>query len=238
MQAPLWGSPWEAGWTDRRDRAPGRSLPTARGSCLGWTPSGSRKQAARQDLVGMVHTRTLERGSCSGSPGVLPGQPGSGPGVPGLPAGDQAPPGPAGSEGSAHTCPRCGRRPVRARGQGCRTGSLPIRAMTTAFLLLSGYHRSFRPDWPPGSPWPAGAYLEGWVVPWAVLGERGGSGHGEAVGPQSGVCGPPGLFCSLSLIRVLSDGDQEVGHWALISGAGAGGEPLSPGILGHVDSPL
>ena len=104
---------------------------------------------------------------------------------------------------------------MRARGRGCRTGSLLIQPMTTAFLLLSGYHWSFRPDWPPRSPWPTGAYLEGRVVPWVVLGEQGGSGHGEAVGPQSGVCGPPGLFCSLSLIRVMSDGNQEVGHWAL-----------------------
>lgn len=98
---------------------------------------------------------------------------------------------------------KSGEEASESRGPRLQDRLPPIWAMMTTFLLLSGYHRSFRPDWPPRSPRPAGAYLEGRVVPWVVLGDRGGSGHGEAVGPQGGVSTPPPRV-SLLIISDLS----------------------------------
>lgn len=166
----------------------------------GGPPAGA--ESSKRGPGGAGAHETLEGGHAQAPRGSFQAGWAAAPGVPGLPAGVQASPGPAGSEGSAHPCPSWGRRPVRAGGRGCRTGSPLIWAMTTAFLLLSGYHWSFRPDWPPRSPRPAGAYLEGRVAPWVVLGERGGSGHREAVGPQGGVWAPPRV--SLLIISDLS----------------------------------
>lgn len=90
-------------------------------------------------------------------------------------------------------------------GMRLQDGSLLIRVMTTAFLLLSGHHRSFWPDWPPRPPWPAGAYLEGREPP--ALGCSGGAGWEW---PQ-GSCGAPewGLRAPWVVLLIISDPSYE-----------------------------
>ena len=54
MQAPLWGSPWEAGWTGGRDRAPGRSPPPSGARAQGGPPA--RAESSQGDRAGLAHT--------------------------------------------------------------------------------------------------------------------------------------------------------------------------------------
>lgn len=155
----------------------------------------------------------------------------------------------------SHVAGPCwGKRPTRTEGRGCRTGSLLTQTLITAFLLLSGYHWSFGPDRPPGPPWLAGAYLGGarvsgrgarlpglsWESGGMGLRVTGKSWDPLGLGHRPGGPGAPhhGLICSLIHTRVPSSGNKEVG--SLGSGFRLGrrrGQPLSPGIVGRVDSP-
>lgn len=192
MQAPLWGSPWEAGWTGGRDRAPGCSLPPA-WNRLGVDPQPEQK-AARGDQAGLVH-RDVRGGSRSGSPGVLPGWLGSAPSR----ASRQAFPGltrPQQEQGSAHPCPSWGRRPVRAGGAEAAGQAPPDLG------------DDYRVSAPQGITGPSGLRLSprSPCLPVRIwrgagsLGCSGGAGVGvamEAVGPQGGPS-PPGFSAIIS----------------------------------------